>query len=154
MRAWEAANRQCEAQVRSARAAKALQEKATAGRCDRRGKRLCSHIAFGDTWPQAIDSPDVGRPAALWRLRRVAKKREAYLLDNLSGSDRAQFLRLLKLVHADVSNRSESNLRRNQDLALAATGFQAFEHVGQFLDLDCVAHKQPGFDRPLIEQPK
>jgi len=37
----------------------------------------------------------------------VAKKREAYLLDNLSGSDRAQFLRLLKLVHADVSNRSE-----------------------------------------------
>ena len=69
-------------------------------------------------------------------------------------SDRAQFLRLLKLVHANVNNRSESNLRRNQDLALAATGFQAFEHVGQFLDLDCVAHKQPGFDRPLIEHPK
>jgi len=35
------------------------------------------------------------------------KKREAYLLDSLSGSDRAQFLRWLKLVHANVSNRSE-----------------------------------------------
>lgn len=37
-------------------------------------------------------------------LMGVAKKREAYLLDGLSSSDRAEFLRLLKLVHANLSN--------------------------------------------------